>query len=346
MEKFKIENIEIGGDKIVFIAEIGLCHNGSVEIAKTLIDLAKDAGADIVKFQKRDVNTLATEDTLDAEDNRFPTFGKTYREVREYIEFSKEEYIEIVEHCKKREILFSCTPFDLPSLSILEELDTKMYKVASHGLTNIPLLKGVAKTNKLTILSTGMCTYDEIDSAVKIFEDEGTPLVLLHCVSSYPTNHDEANLQMILKLKDRYKKIIGLSTHEQGILATIAGAAIGAKVIERHITLDHNLEGFDHKIAVDPYEMRELVTSLSDIEKMLKFKEKSISEAEQVTRDKYRVSLISRGDIAEGSIITKENLICKNPGTGIPSKDMDKIIGKRAKVNIVNDTLISWDMVL
>lgn len=338
------DKFSIGGGKIPFIAEIGLCHNGSVDVAKALVDLAVKSGADMVKFQKRDVPNLAIGSVLDAEDKRFPSFGSTYRAVREFIEFGREEFDEVFAYCAKRGILATCTPFDIPSLQFLKKYDLPLLKIASHSVTNLPLLEEAAKCGVPVLMSTGMCSLEEIDEAVAIFKRQNCPVALMHCVSSYPTNAEEANLRMIPFLKTRYECPVGLSTHEEGILATLCGAAIGADVIERHITLDHRMEGFDHRIAVDPNEMVELVKSLGQIEKLLAFKEKHISVAEQVTRDKYRVSAVSKTALKAGETLKSSDIAYKNPGTGISPKSVAGFIGKRIRQNVEADVLLQEAM--
>lgn len=337
--------VVIGNGYIPLIAEIGLCHNGSVDIAKTLVQLAKDAGADIVKFQKRDVPNLAISSVLDAPDHRFPTFGTTYREVREWIEFDRSEYNEIFSFCREIGINATCTPFDISSLEFLKKYDLSMIKIASHSVTNTPLLHSVAEYGKPVLMSTGMCTLEEIDEALNIFKRQSCPVGLFHCVSSYPTDHEDANLGMISFLKNRYDVPVGLSTHERGTLATLAGVAAGADIIERHITLDHSLEGFDHKIALDPSEMRSTVSNIRKIESMLKFTPKQVSEKEMITRKKYRVSAVARNDLPIGHTITNEDILFKNPGTGIQPSKISEIVGKKVQQEVKKDELFTLSMV-
>ena len=232
------------------IAEAGLNHNGSVEIAKQLIDLAIKAGADAVKFQKRTVEKLAVKATLDAPDDRFPEFGTTYREIREHLEFNMSQYQEIKKYAEGKGLDFLCTAFDTEAADFLEELGIKIYKLASHSATNIELLEYLAKTGKKSILSTGMADIDEIETAVQIFEKYKTPLLLLHCVSSYPTPLDECNLNMINVLKENFNLPVGYSGHELGYLPTLTAVSMGAVAIERHYTLDNNMIGFDHKMSL------------------------------------------------------------------------------------------------
>jgi len=326
------------------IAEAGLNHNGSVEIAKKLIDLASKAGADAVKFQKRTVNKLAIRSTLDAPDDRFPEFGKTYREIREHLEFDMAQYQEIKQHAENKGLDFLCTAFDPEAADFLEELGIEIYKLASHSATNIELLEHLAKTGKKSIMSTGMAELGEVETAVKIFEKYKTPLLLLHCVSAYPTPLGECNLNMINVLKENFGLPTGYSGHELGYLPTLTSVAMGAVAIERHYTLDNDMTGFDHKMSLNPQDFVAMVKDIRNIEKIKGTGEKNVSETEWITRHKYHVSMASSQDIPLGVELTADMVSYRNPGTGIPAKDAHKIIGKKALQNISADELLNLDM--
>ncbi|MBF0445056.1 MAG: N-acetylneuraminate synthase family protein [Magnetococcales bacterium] len=309
-----------------------------------MIDVAAKAGADGVKFQKRTVDTLAIGSVLDAQDDRFPKFGNTYRKVREHIEFNRDEYIEIQAHCKKLGMDFLCTAFDPPAVDFLQELDLQIFKLASHSLTNLELLHYLAPLQKPVILSTGMAQWDEIDRAVAIFKKAGTPLFLLHCVSAYPTPIDQHNLAMLDKLKQRYNIPVGYSGHEIGFQPTLAAVALGACIVERHYTLDKSMVGFDHKMSLDPQELTAMVENIRAVESMIGDGEKMVSEQEMITRNKYHVSMASVTAITAGSVLTKEMITWRNPGNGIPSKDADKWLGRTLAQNVAGDVLITPDM--
>ena len=326
------------------IAEAGLNHNGSVEVAKKLIDLAAEAGADAVKFQKRTVDKLAVRSTLDVKDDRFPEFGATYREIREYLEFNMLQYKELKKYTEGKGLDFLCTAFDTEAADFLEELGVSIYKLASHSATNIELLEYLAKTGKQSILSTGMADLDEIETAVKIFKKHKTPLLLLHCVSAYPTPPEECNLNMINVLKENFGLPVGYSGHELGYLPTIAAVIMGAVVIERHYTLDNNMVGFDHKMSLCPKDFIAMVQDIRSIQKIKGNGEKNVSETEWITRHKYHVSMASSQDIPLGAELTADMVSYRNPGTGIPSKDSHKIIGKKALQAISEDELLSFEM--
>ena len=326
------------------IAEAGLNHNGSVDIAKKLIDLASKAGADAVKFQKRTVDKLAVRSTLDAPDDRFPEFGKTYREIREHLEFDMEQYQEIKKYTKDKGLDFLCTAFDSEAVDFLEELGIDTYKLASHSATNIELLEYLAKTGKQTIMSTGMAELEEVGTAVKIFKKHKSPLMLLHCVSAYPTPLNECNLNLINVLKDKFGLPTGYSGHELGYLPTLTAVAMGAVAIERHYTLDNDMTGFDHKMSLNPEDFIAMVKDIRSIEKIKGTDKKSVSETEWITRNKYHVSMASSKDIPAGSELTVNMVTYRNPGTGIPAKDAHKIIGRKALKNIPADELLNLGM--
>jgi len=326
------------------IAEAGLNHNGSVRIAKQLIDLAVAAGADAVKFQKRTVDKLAVKSTLDAPDDRFPEFGKTYREIREFLEFDMAQYREIKKHTEDQGLDFLCTAFDPEAADFLEELGIEIYKLASHSATNIELLEYLAETGKKSIMSTGMADMQEIETAVKIFEKHKTPLLLLHCVSAYPTPLDECNLNMINVLKENFGLPTGYSGHELGYLPTLAAVSMGAVAIERHYTLDNDMTGFDHKMSLNPEDFIAMVKNIRNIEKIKGTGEKIVSETEWITRNKYHVSMASSQSLSKGDELTIDMVSYRNPGTGIPAKDAYKIIGKKAVENIAENELLSFDM--
>ena len=326
------------------IAEAGLNHNGSIDIAKELINVAFEAKASAVKFQKRTIKELATKKTLEAVDNRFPNFGKTYKEIREHLEFDIQQYKELKSYTESKGMDFIVTAFDIEAADFLDELQVKIIKLASHSLTNLDLLEYLAASNKKTIMSTGMAEIEEVDSAVAIFKKYDTPLLLMHCVSAYPTPLEECNLSMIKKLSERYSIPVGYSGHEIGWLPTKIAVGLGATAIERHYTLDKKMVGFDHKISLEPDELKQMIKDIRLIESMLGSGEKRVSQTEQITRDKYHVSMVSKQIIKKGEPLTKNLITYKNPGTGIPKKNEKTVLGKFAKYQIEADILLTEDM--
>ena len=326
------------------IAEAGLNHNGSIEIAKKLIDLAVIAGADAVKFQKRTIDRLAVKETLDTKDDRFPEFGNTYREIREHLEFDFDQYVELKNYAESKQIDFMVTAFDEDAVDFLEKAGVKKFKLASHSLTNLGLLEYLASKKKQTVLSTGMADLDEIDRAVEIFKSHEAPLALMHCVSAYPTPLPECNLAMMDVLRDRYGLQVGYSGHELGYLPSVVAVARGAQLIERHYTSDKTMVGFDHKMSLEPDELIAMIRDIRAIRGIVGNGEKKVSDTEWVTRRKYHVSMASIDVIPAGTRLTEDMVTYRNPGTGIPYKEASKVLGKRAKVDIVEDVLLEMDM--
>jgi sialic acid synthase SpsE len=326
------------------IAEAGLNHNGSIEIAKQLIDIASISGADAIKFQKRTVENLAVKETLNANDERFPNFGKTYKEIRDFLEFNMDEYIILKNYSESKGLDFMVTAFDIDAVIFLEKLNIQSYKLASHSLTNIELLKYISKIGKPLILSTGMSDYNEIETAVNIFKESNTDIALMHCVSSYPTPINECNISFINNLKKKFDLIIGYSGHELGYIPTLVAVARGAKIIERHFTINKKMEGFDHKMSLEPDEFYSMVRDIRLVEESIGVGEKLISETEWITRKKYHVSMTSLVEIPSGTILTEKMVTYKNPGTGIPPKNSNLIIGKKSTQSIPADILLTIEM--
>jgi len=326
------------------IAEAGLNHNGSLKIAKKLIDVAAIAGVDAVKFQKRTVNRLAIKSILDEKDDRFPGFGNTYREIREHLEFTLGQYRELKLYAESKGLDVIVTAFDIDAVDFLQELGVRIYKLASHSLTNIELLDYLARLKKPTILSTGMAELEEIDRAVEVFRWHDTPLSLMHCVSAYPTPLTECNLAMINVLKERYGLSVGYSGHELGYLPTLIAVAMGAQLVERHYTLDKNMTGFDHKMSLNSDELISMVRDIRDVPGIQGTGRKEVSETEWITRRKYHVSMASETAIPAGTVLVDEMVKWCNPGTGIPAKMAHTVLGKRAKRDIPSNALLSIDM--
>lgn len=326
------------------IAEAGLNHNGSLDLAIRLIDVAAVAGANAVKFQKRTVDKLAVTATLDAQDDRFPQFGKTYREIRNHLEFGFEEYCELKQYAEAKGLDFMVTAFDSDAVDFLLSVGVRHFKLASHSLTNLELLDYLAQKKMHTTLSTGMADIDEIDRAVGIFRKCDAPLELMHCVSAYPTPLPECNLAMLDVLKARYDLPVGYSGHEMGYLPSVLAVAMGAQMIERHFTLDKTMVGFDHKMSLEPDELIAMVRDIRNVPKIIGTGEKRVSETEWITRRKYHVSATSATDIAKGAELVEVMVTYRNPGTGIPAKLVHELIGKRAVCDIPADTLLSANM--
>lgn len=261
------------------IAEVGINHNGDIELAKKLIDMAKDAGCHAVKFQKRTIDIIYHQDFLAGP--RESPWGTTQREQKEGLEFGKEEYDEIDRHCKEKGIEWFASAWDSESQEFLRQYDLKNNKVASAMLTNIPLLEKIAEEGRHTYIATGMSTFEEIDRAVEIFKSKNCLYSLLQCVSTYPSEDDEINLAVMDTLRERYGCDVGFSGHERGIFPTVLAVAKGACAIERHITLDKEMYGSDQKASIDGDQLRELVKQVKRVETILGDGTKTFSEREK-----------------------------------------------------------------
>lgn len=271
---------------VYIIGEIGINHNGDLSIAKKLIDAAVTAGCDAVKFQKRTIDKVYTKEMLDSP--RESPWGHTQREQKEGLEFGKEDYDVLDAYCREKGIAWSASAWDVDSQLFLRQYHLPFNKVASAMLTRDELLESVAAEGRLTYLSTGMSTMEEIDHAVDIFRRRGCPFVLMHCNSTYPMAEEDANLRVIAALKERYHCPVGYSGHETGLLVSLLAVAAGAEAIERHITLDRDMYGSDQKASLEPEELRELTAKIRLTERILGSGVKTLSDAELAVRKKLR----------------------------------------------------------
>lgn len=271
---------------IPVIAEIGINHNGDLSLAKKLIDVAKDAGCDAVKFQKRDLDIVYSQTVLDSP--RDSPWGSTQRDQKRGLEFGPEEYTEIDKYCKEVDMQWSASAWDLKSLQFIEGYNPPFHKVASAMVTNKPFLKAVANLGRFTLISTGMATIKQLDAVVKVFREKGTPFILLHTVSTYPTPEEDLNLAVISTLHERYGVPVGYSGHESSVSPSIAAATLGAVLIERHITLDRALYGSDQAASLEPAGLRNLVGTIRKIPKIIGDGVKDFAPGEDEVASKLR----------------------------------------------------------
>lgn len=274
---------------IFIIAEIGINHNGDMSICKELIDIAADAGCDAVKFQKRDIDKVYTKELLDSP--RESPWGTTQRQQKEGLEFSREEYQEIDNYCKSKGIEWFASAWDTNSQEFLRQFDCNYNKVASAMVVDEDLLKSIANEKKHTFISTGMTTYEDIEKAIEIFKEAGCSFELMHTVSTYPMKDEDANLNMIKTLKDKFGCNVGYSGHEVGLAVSYAASALGITSLERHITLDRAMYGSDQSASVEPKGLRELVGAVRKIEQAMGDGEKRILDAEVPIAKKLREHL-------------------------------------------------------
>lgn len=325
----------------LIIAEAGVNHNGSFEMAKQLVDRAKEAGADFVKFQTAKLESLVSKHAEMAEYQKKNTGQKTsQKDMLRKLLLSYEDFIKLSEYCKLSEIGFLSTPFDIESIYFLKDL-VPFWKVPSGEITNYPYLVEIAKTSMPVVLSTGMCEISEIDDAVALLKENGTTeLTLLHCNTQYPTPYEDVNLHAMETLKNRYGLKVGYSDHTQGIEVPIAAVALGATIIEKHFTLDHTLPGPDHKASLEPQELKEMVRSIRNIESALGSSEKKVSPSERNNIAVARKSIVASRRILRGEILNSDNLTTKRPGTGISPMQWNQIVGTRAVRDFEEDELI------
>lgn len=349
LSSFKIDNFQIGLNASCFIiAEAGVNHNGSLKLAKDLVDVAQEAGAHAIKFQTFSAEELVTEHAAKAEYQKKETDDQESQfQMLKKLELSYNDHIELISYCKEKGILFISTPFDNKSCDLLDNLNVPCFKIGSGDITNIPLIQHIAKKNKPIILSTGMSFLSEIENALKsIYEiSPSFPVALLHCVSCYPTHPEEANLLAIKTLSNAFTIPIGFSDHTQGIEIPFASIALGAKIIEKHFTLDKNLPGPDHKASLDPIELKTLISGIKNIEKSFGHGRKEPCLREIETAKIARRSIVANTDIKKDEIITELNIAIKRPGTGISSEFLPYFIGKKIKKDLKKGDLLSFDQI-
>lgn len=342
--KIKISDRFIGhGCPVFIIAEAGVNHNGSIELAKKMINVAKESGADAIKFQTFKTENMTIKNAQKAEYQEKATGEGNQYEMLKNLELTDAEFIELAEYAKKKDIIFLSTPFDKPSVDLLEGLGVSAYKIGSGELTNNPLLKYIAEKGKPIILSTGMAYLGEIEDALNVIRETGVEnIVLLHCVSSYPTKSEDINLNTIHTLRSAFKLPTGFSDHTIGIIMPIVAVALGACVIEKHFTLDKKLPGPDHSSSLDPDELTLMVKSIKETQVALGNGIIKPTPEEEKNMEVVRKSIVSSMDLQKGSILTEEMIDFKRPGTGISPKFHDKILGKKVKDFIKKDELILW----
>lgn len=325
------------------IAEAGVNHNGSVRMAKKMIASAQKFGADAVKFQTYKTEDLITKDAKKAEYQIKNSEEGSQFEMLKKLELSPEEFIEINQFASEKEITLLSSPFDIQSVDLLDEIGMPLFKIASGEITNLPLLKRIAKKEKPIILSTGMANLCEIEEAVKLIDKYNKELILMHCVTSYPSKSEDTNLNFIKTLRNTFKKPTGFSDHSPGIEMPIAAVALGSCVIEKHFTLDKTLPGPDHKASLEPHEFSSMVRSIRNVEKGLGNGIKQLTVDEINIKKLVRKSLVAKKDIPEGTTISEDMLTIKRPGTGIEPKFFNVLVGKKTKKKIKRDIVLTWD---
>lgn len=335
--------------KTFIIAEAGVNHNGDIDTALRLVDMAKKAGADAIKFQTFKSERLVAFSTPKAKYQKANTgSNESQLEMLKRLELTNDNFKRLFSYCRKKGIFFISTPFDEKSADMLDRLGMNIFKIPSGEITNKPLIQHIATKNKPVILSTGMSYLNEVEKAVEwiydIWNKSGfnQQLTLLHCVSNYPAHAEDVNLYAMNTLKTAFGLSVGYSDHTLGIEIPIAAVAIGAKVIEKHFTLDRNMKGPDHKASLEPDELKAMVKAIRNVEKAMGDGIKRPTEKEDETRIIARRSLVAKRDIKKGDVIRSGDIIIKRPGSGILPEFKDIIKGMKAGKNIKADSVIKW----
>ena len=330
----------------IIIAEAGVNHNGSLELAKQLVLKAKDAGVDYIKFQTFKASKLVTKSAIQAEYQQRNIGGQeeSQYQMLKKLELSPKEHQILIDYCHDLGIKFFSTAFDSESIDYLHSLNLGLWKIPSGEVTNYPFLKRVAAFNEKTILSTGMCEMQDVRNAVEALYENGLSkenLILLHCNTEYPTPYEDVNLKAMEALRKEFEVEVGYSDHTQGIEVPIAAVALGASVIEKHFTLDRTLPGPDHKASLEPDELKAMVRAIRNIEKAIGGDGiKHVSGSERKNIAVARKSIVAACDIKMGEVFTEQNLTVKRPGSGISPMRWEEVLGQSAKKDFYEDDLI------
>ena len=330
--------------KVFIIAEAGVNHNGSMKLAKKLIDVAVESGADAVKFQTFKAENLVSKNTEKAEyQKKTTTASESQFDMIKKLELDIETHKELITYCLEKEIMFLSTPFDHDSINLLGDLGLEIFKIPSGEITNLPYLRHIGSLKKQVILSTGMSTLQEVEDALNILISTGTlraDITVLHANTMYPTPMDDVNLNAMLTIQKKFDVAYGYSDHTLGIEVDIAAVAMGATVIEKHFTLDKAMDGPDHKASLEPKELKSMVSAIRNIEKAIGSFEKKPSPSESVNIDIVRKSIVANQIISKGDVLTDKNITVKRPGNGISPMQWDDVIDTVAVKDYQLDDLI------
>ncbi len=329
------------------IAEAGVNHNGDTALAHRLVDVAAEAGADAVKFQSFRAESLASTEARKAAYQVSETGGgESQLEMLQRLELDVGVHEELARHCEECGIIFLSTPFDCGSADLLEKLNVAFFKISSGDLTNIPLLRHIARKRTPIILSTGMSDMDEVAVAVECIAAAGNKeIILLHCVSDYPAPADQANLRAMQAMRERFGFPVGFSDHTLGLEVALAAVALGAAALEKHLTLDRTLPGPDHRVSLEPQEFRELVCKIRIVESALGDGVKQVAASERDNRNLVRRSLFAAVDMPAGTLIREEMLECKRPADGIPASECDSVVGRRVRRSFKVGEKLAWERI-
>ncbi len=326
---------------VYIIAEAGVNHNGSFELACRLVDVAKAAGVDCIKFQTYKSKNLVSKNAQKADYQKTTTGDGSQVDMLKKLELSFDEFLKLREYCDQAGICFLSTPFDFESIDFLNSLNMPFWKIPSGEITNFPYLVALARTGKPVVMSTGMCDMMEIETAIKVLRENGTKEIkLLHCNTEYPTPFEDVNLRAMQTMRDAFDLDVGYSDHTKGIEVPIAAVAMGATIIEKHFTLDRNMEGPDHKASLEPDELESMVSCIRHIEQALGNGGKRPSPSEKKNITVARKSIVAKRAIRTGEVFTEENITVKRPGNGISPMKWLEVIGTKAVRDFEEDEMI------
>ena len=316
---------------VFIIAEAGVNHNGSFELACKLVDAAKTAGVDCIKFQTFKSNKLVSHTAQKAEYQTETTGDGSQVVMLKKLELSYNDFLKLKDYCDQVGICFLSTPFDFDSIDFLNSIEMPFWKIPSGEITNYPYLVALAKTGRPVVMSTGMCNVTEIEEAISVLRRNGTKeIILLHCNTEYPTPFEDVNLRAMQTMHDTFGLDVGYSDHTRGIEIPVAAVALGATVIEKHFTLDRNMEGPDHKASLEPDELAAMVHAIRNVEQAMGSGIKEPSKSERKNIAIARKSIVAAKSIKEGEILTEENLTTKRPGSGVSPMRWPEVIGTKA----------------
>ena len=330
----------------LIIAEAGVNHNGSIQIAKKLVDAAVEAGVDIIKFQTFKADKLVSKDAKKAEYQKrnIGDGNDSQYDMLKKLELSHEDHQTLIDYCKEKGIRFWSTAFDFDSIDYLHSLGLNLWKIPSGEITNYPFIRKIAKYRENVIMSTGMCVGEDIHKAINVLNEFGVgkdQITVLHCNTQYPTPFEDVNLKAMLTIKKDFDVNVGYSDHTRGIEVPIAAVALGASVIEKHFTLDRNLPGPDHKASLEPAELKVMVGAIRNIEKVLGDGEKKVTVSERANITVARKSIVAACPIKKGELLTEDNITVKRPGTGISPMRWNEVIGTAATKDYSEEEQIS-----
>jgi sialic acid synthase len=341
-----IEGIEVGDSTECFvIAEIGHNHQGDLEQAKAMFTAAKECGAHAAKLQKRDNRSLYTRDFFNRPYDSESSFGATYGEHREALEFGRDEYQELQRHARELGLVFFATAFDFKSADFLAELDMPAYKIASGDLTNTPLLRYVGEIGKPVIFSTGGATLDDVQRAHETLADANTQLAMLQCTAGYPAEWDQLDLRVIATYRQLFPDVVaGFSSHDNGIAMPVAAYVLGARIVEKHFTLNRAMKGTDHAFSLEPQGMRKMTRDLHRAYLALGDGAKTMHPPEAAPIMKMGKKIVAARDLPVGHVLTRDDVALKSPGDGLPPYELDRLLGRTLRHPISEEMALTFEL--